>query len=172
MQVFPFPSRSRITLAAVLVASACAVHAGPERPFKSSLELEHRVGRLTKCAGDQGQPGSGGTLHGSGHATHLGAVELQSSHCVALRPDQSLYLSNGEMRLTAANGDVVLADYAGYLTLVAPGVYAFEGNYFIKDGTGRFQEASGTGAMTGTLKGDFSNNPQGLALSLQGRISY
>jgi hypothetical protein len=86
--------------------------------------------------------------------------------------DNPIYAFNGAMRVTAANGDVVLADYAGFFTLVSAGVYSFEGNYFIKGGTGRFQNASGTGALFGTLQGDFTTFAQTVALTAEGRISY
>ena len=70
------------------------------------------------------------------------------------------------MTLTAANGDAVRADYSGFFALVSPGGYSFEGNYFIKDGTGRFQDAAGTGPLFGT--GSFSS----FTLTAEGGISY
>ena len=94
-------------------------------------------------------------------------MEARSSHCVDPVQQVNFYFFVGKLALTAANGDLVNADYSGFLTLVSPGVYSFEGNYFIKDGTGRFQGASGTGALFGT--GDLANV---LTLTAEGRISY
>jgi hypothetical protein len=56
---------------------------------------------------------------------------------------------NGAMTRRAPNGDVVHADCSGFLTPVSEGVYFFEGNYFIRNGTGRFQGANGTSAFSG-----------------------
>lgn len=159
-------------LMALVLASAGAAHAAPDRPFKASMDVQEQLGRIGRCPGDQGLPGLGGTLSGTGHATHLGATTIGAEHCVQVRQDQSVYIFDGHMVLTAANGDTVLADYAGFFTPVSTGVYAFEGNYFITDGTGRFQGASGTGAVFGTLQGTLPSLSQTLSLTAEGSIRY
>jgi hypothetical protein len=153
----------------LLTYSSLAYAASPSRPFKATLEMTVTgQGRGPNCPEvTPGLHGGAQLLSGTGHATHLGAVDARSSHCADLVQQVNFYFFNGKMTPTAPNGDVVHADYSGFLTLVSPGVYSFEGNYFIKDGTGRFQGASGTGALFGT--GDFSNI---LTLTTEGRISY
>lgn len=151
----------------LLMCCATLASAGASRPFKGTVELTATgMGRLEKCPGSPGLPGGGETVQGTGHATHLGAIQLTASHCVNLVQEVNFYLFNGEMAVIASNGDVVHADYSGFLTLVSPGVYSFEGNYFIKDGTGRFDGAIGTGALVGT--GSLSS----LTLTADGSISY
>jgi hypothetical protein len=157
-------------LMVLLLTYASLAYAAPSsRPFKATMEMTVvGQGRMEKCPViTPGIHGGGQLLSGTGHATHLGAVQAGGSHCADLRQQVNFYFFNGEMTLTAPNGDLVHADYSGFLTLVSAGVYSFEGNYFIKDGTGRFQDASGTGALFGT--GDFSTN---ITLTAEGRISY
>jgi hypothetical protein len=153
----------------VLLTCATLAHAALSRPFKANIEFTVTGnGRLQKCPGPApGVFGSGQTVSGTGHATHLGAVQVGASHCVNVVQQVNFYIFNGEMALTASNGDVVHADYSGFFTLISPGVYSFEGNYFIKDGTGRFQEATGTGALFGT-----GNLQSGFTLTAEGGISY
>ena len=160
-------------LMALLLASAGAAHAAPNRPFKASMTVEEHLGNIGRCPGSQpGVPGLGGTLSGTGQATHLGATTVGGEHCVQVRQDQTVYISDGHMVLTAANGDTVLADYAGFFTPVSAGVYSFEGNYFITDGTGRFQGAGGSGAVFGTLQGTLPSQSQTLSLTAEGSIRY
>ena|GEM_PF-2234980 len=153
----------------LLTSASLAYAAPPSRPFKATMEMTVvGQGRMEKCPViTPGIHGGGQLLSGTGHATHLGTVQAGGSHCADLRQQVNFYFFNGEMTLTATNGDLVHSDYSGFLTLVSAGVYSFEGNYFIKGGTGRFQDASGTGALFGT--GDFSTN---LTLTAEGRISY
>jgi hypothetical protein len=157
-------------LMVLLLTYASLADAAPaSRPFKATLEMTVTgQGRGPDCPGSSpGVLGGAQALSGAGHATHLGAVDATSMHCADRVQQVNFYFFNGKMRLTAPNGDVVNADYSGFLTLVSSGVYSFEGNYFIRDGTGRFQGVSGTGALFGT--GDFSNV---LTLTAEGRISY
>lgn len=166
-------ARRSVWLVAFALASTTLAHAAPgSRPFKASLDLDQRAGRSTVCLGPEGQPGTAGQLSGSGHATHLGAVQFGGFHCLSFRLNQPTNVTNGTMTMTAANGDTLRAGYSGLISLVSPGVYAFEGNYFILEGTGRFQEASGSGALFGTLQGELSPTGQPLSLSAEGRISY
>src|SRR3954469_3889136 len=112
-------------LMALLMASSGAAHAAPNRPFKASMDVEEHLGRIGRCPGEQGQAGLGGTLSGTGHATHLGATTIGGEHCLQVRQDQSVYVFDGHMVLTAANGDTVLADYAGFFTPVSTDAYSF-----------------------------------------------
>lgn len=172
MKLIEFATRSLAWLFALVLAVATFAEAAPpSRPFKASLELQQRAGRSTDCLGSQGQPSLAGSVNGSGQATHLGAVQFAGFHCL-LQGNLPSNASNGRMQLTAANGDTLRADYTGVISLVSPGVYTFEGNYFIAEGTGRFQDASGSGVMFGTLQGELSQTGQPFSLTLEGRISY
>jgi hypothetical protein len=165
----------RAVLLVLWIAFASLVHAAPERPFKGSLELEERIGRVGRCPGAQGQPGLGGTLQGSGHATHLGAVQVSGLHCIASEPGippSSFRLFDGQMALRAANGDVVLANYSGVFTLAATGGYTFQGEYVITGGTGRFSDASGAGALSGSLQGELPSFEQSVFIDAEGSIDY
>jgi hypothetical protein len=158
----------------LLLIFANLAYAAASRPFKATFDVEQRLGRADRCPrSDQGVPGPAGTFNGTGHATHLGAVQVGAEHCLTTKQDMtSVYVFNGKMVLTGANGDVVLADYVGFFTLVSTGVWSFEGNYFITGGTGRFLDASGTGALFGTLQGQFPGFSQTVSLTAEGRISY
>lgn len=164
---------SRIAaLALVLLATAGSAHAGANRPFKASIDAEEHLGRSTECLGDQSQPGLRGTLQGTGHATHMGTLQVSAGHCMQQRTDGSFYASSGRMVLTSASGEVLHADYAGFFLPAGGGTFTFEGNYFVTDGTGRFAGAGGTGALFGTVRGTFPSQIHGLSLSAEGRISY
>ncbi len=97
----------------------------------------------------------------------MGSVQVESSHCVDVSQQVNFYVSRGQMTLTGPDGGLVLADYAGFLTLLSAGAYAFEGNFYVTGGTGRYRDASGTGVLFGA--GDLSTTWK---LTADGRISY
>ena len=75
MKLFTTRAPGGAGLMVLCIAAASLAYAGPTRPFKGSLDLEERIGRLTRCPGPQGQPGTGGTLNGAGRASHLGRMQ-------------------------------------------------------------------------------------------------
>jgi hypothetical protein len=84
------------------------------------------------------------TTVGSGHASHLGAFELLSPHIAGLVD----FLVQGDLILTAANGDELRATLNGNL---APFIDETGHVYLVGDipgtitgGTGRFANATGT----------------------------
>lgn len=175
MKLFTTRAPCGAGLMVLCIAAASLAYAGPSRPFKGSLELEERIGRLTRCPGPQGQPGTGGTLDGTGHASHLGKVQVSGSHCIESEPGSpppSFQLLDGHMALRAANGDVVLADYSGVFTLATTGNYTFAGQYVITGGTGRFADASGTGVLSGSLQGEVPSFQQAVSIDVEGEIAY
>ncbi len=174
LDLFRFETRLAGAALAALTTFAAAA-AEPSRPFKASLEATHSIGRLTRCPGVDGQPGPGATFTAAGRATHLGAVQMHSDHCIILTresPGTPVHVLDGRMYWVAANGDLLHAHYAGVFTADAQGVYTFEGSYYVTGGTGRFSDAGGTGALSGTLHGDFPVQSQSLTLSVRGRLSY
>jgi hypothetical protein len=172
MKQIAIAARSLPWLGALVLAGAAIAQPAPTSlPFKANLDLQQQAGRSSDCLGPQGQPSLAGFVSGSGQATHLGAVQFVGFHCL---PQGNLpsNATKGRLQLTAANGDTLRGDYTGLISLVTPGVYTFEGNYFIAEGTGRFQAASGSGVMFGTLQGGLSQTGQPFSLTLEGRISY
>ena len=111
-----------------------------------------------------------GSTTGSGQATHLGAVTLASSDCV-LPPgvfmpsgvpagvtcgnslEGTFRFCDGRLTLTAANGDQLRAEYSGELRPPADPAspYTIAGSYRIVGGTGRFEDACGSGDLEGTM---------------------
>ncbi len=110
-----------------------------------------------------------GTTTGSGQASHLGAVIGTATDCVTPTSPVTYSFTNGNLVVTAANGDQLRVQYAGTLapTATQP-IFAITGTYRIVGGTGRFASASGTGAIGGV-----ENLATGQGqLSLNGTISY
>lgn len=165
------PSRA-LLVTVLLAALAAPASAGPDRPFKAKVDIQELLGRSTRCLGDQGQPGLEGHFRGSGQATHVGAVQLLSAHCVTQMQNGSTFISRATMTLEAANGDRLTGEYSGFITRSDAGVFTFEGTYFITGGTGRFVNASGTGALFWTVEGDFFTQVHNVSLTADGRISY
>jgi hypothetical protein len=110
--------------------------AGEFVPFKGSLEGSYTV---TVNPG----PPPIGTFEGTGEgqATHLGRFTYEFPHTVnfGAAPPRG----DGVYIFTAANGDIVEADFIGYSTPLALGFVLVEEKAVITGGTGRFAEASG-----------------------------
>lgn len=157
---------------ALIAALAAPAYGAADRPFKARIDIQEQLGRSTRCLGDQGQPGLEGHFSGTGQATHLGAVQMLSAHCVTSMQNGSTFISDSQMTLEAANGDRIFGQYTGFITRSDAGVFTFEGTYFITGGTGRFVDASGTGALSWTVDGNFFTQFHGVSLTADGRISY
>ena len=138
--------RSRLlALAAAVVTllvTAVAVQASPaSRPFKGLM-----TGTATFVA-DTGCPlGLRTNTAATGTAAHLGAFTYASSHC-------SGFTFAGEQTIVSANGDKLFADYESVGPPVFPPsevgtVYDVPTAFTITGGTGRFADATGSGAMT------------------------
>jgi hypothetical protein len=78
---------------------------------------------------------------GEGRATQLGQFTFEFPHTVnfAVTPPAGI----GTYTFTAANGDMVEADFTGFSTPLAPGYVLVEEEAVITGGTGRFAGASG-----------------------------
>lgn len=102
----------------------------------------------------------------------LGRVVGVGSDCIKFTdfgPPPSYAFDNGELTLTAANGDQLKLTYRGtFIPTAQLPVYAISGLFDISGGTGRFANATGSGLLEGT---ENTQTFQG-QLELSGRISY
>ncbi len=78
--------------------------------------------------------------------THLG----RTASSMVQRVDLATLVARAEVVWTTASGDVVRATSVGQGTATGPGTVAFTGTVTIGGGTGRFANASGTLAVSGT----------------------
>ena len=107
--------------------------AGEEVPFKGSLE---GVVAITPLA----PPFVQVDIDGLGKATHLGKFTVDIPHVVNRANGTAI----GSYEFTAANGDMLFADFTGQATPTAtPGVLYIEETATITGGTGRFAHATG-----------------------------
>jgi hypothetical protein len=126
--------------------------AGEPVPFKGSLEGDVTISPLTP-------PFVQADVHATGNATQLGEFTLDIPHKVN-RADRTAV---GTYVFTAANGDMLFADFTGKATPTAiPGVLYIEETATITGGTGRFAGATGSftcerlfDTITGTTTGSF-----------------
>ena len=143
---------------------------GP-RPWKESYQSSGTIAPATQCP----SPLLLESEAGSGTATHIGKYTIVNSHCV----DPSTgALTVGRFVKTTANGDQLFGSYVGTATLVQPpapiGIFQVSGTVTFTGGTGRFDGATGTSDMVGTLQADFSQTPVATqtTLTMTGTISY
>ncbi len=143
-----------LALALLAFGLSSQLHAGPggaNRPFKG-----HAEGEVTGVS-----PEGALIVESTGTATHLGKFRRTEYVFV-----DGLNIS-GLKVFTAANGDQLLATFAGEFTspTTAEGTYTFVG------GTGRFEDATGTAGFEVTA----ATTPDGVihvAVTFKGKISY
>src|SRR4029077_15858174 len=128
-------SAARLALAALAVlALAGPAAAGEQVPFKGSLD---GVVTITPLA----PPFLSVLVEATGNATHLGKFTVEIPHVVNVANGSAI----GSYEFTAANGDMVFAEFTGTATPTAtPGVLYIEETATITGGTGRFANASGS----------------------------
>jgi hypothetical protein len=101
---------------------------------------------------------------GSGEATHLGRYAEVGSAQFSPTADPGVLRIDAWSIYTAANGDKLYATFTGQLDLVTGAITA-TGTY--AGGTGRFDDASGSAALSGQML------PGGrIAVSVEGTIDY
>ena len=141
------------------------------RPWKESY---HSTGAITvdaRCL----SPLLLESYQGGGTATHSGKYDIVNSHC--LNPATGA-LMDGRFLKTAANGDQLFGTYVGSASVIQPpapvGIFGITSTITFTGGTGRFIGATGTTAMTGTERADFSRSPipTDVELTMVGEISY
>jgi hypothetical protein len=79
-------------------------------------------------------------IQATGNATQLGSFTVQVPHLV----NQATRIGQGSYVFTAANGDMLTAEFTGQATLIGPGVLTTHETAVITGGTGRFAGASGS----------------------------
>lgn len=123
---------------AIIAGIACPALASEPLPFKGSFEGLH-VSRTPIVP-----PTFFDVFEVAGQATQLGQFELVIEAVVNLgvRP----VTAEGTHTFTAANGDVLVADFTGFSALVVPGLVLITENATIDPdrSTGRFAGATGT----------------------------
>ena len=112
-----------------------ALHAaGKQVPFEGSFEGDVTMTPLAP-------PFVSVLVEATGNATHLGKLTLEVPHVVNRTNRTAL----GTYEVTAANGDMVFADFTGLATPTAiPGVLYIVEIATITGGTGRFAGATGS----------------------------
>lgn len=115
------------------------------KEIKFSLGTQEQVGYTPTCPSQ-----FGGTVSGSGKGTHLGVISLSGSDCII--PMQNYFISNGNLTITAANGDKLTGTYSGsFIPTDNPSIYMYDDfTIQITGGTGRFAGAAGSGTLEGT----------------------
>lgn len=156
---------SVLLLSIGLTTSATAAPGGTERPFRATAagQIHYDMTNPNGCT-DPGFPFTS-VLTAAGRATHLGAFTLSASHCESLF--QSL---QGEMTLTAANGDELTGTYATAWA-VQGGQVLVTGHLDVFGGTGRFAHATGTLVQNHVITLT-PEQPWPLQMSFRGTISY
>ncbi len=164
MRLRPAAGAAGGILAAVVVAGSMGLAAAESRPFGATLEGHaNPVPTSDPCVLTN-------TEAGTGKAVHMGAIAWASSETVNFCTNPEGADVTGEFVMTAANGDQIRGHYT---TLAHPdfqaGVITFSGEWEITGGTGRFEQASGQGTLTG--EGSLAP-PFGVMASFVGNISY
>jgi hypothetical protein len=165
-------------LLGIAIASPVAL-AGPTNvPLKANVATQETLELFPSdvvCAGSLAK----GTTAVIGNATHLGRVSGRGTDCINISGGSptlpSYAFTNGELTVTAANGDQLTLTYSGAFTPTTnnptdpqAAIYAIAGNFWVKSGTGRFAKATGNGFLFGS---ENTITRQGY-LELTGTISY
>jgi len=133
----------------------------PDRPFKATV-----VGQIVSSMLVSTKPPTVlVVVTGSGQATHLGRYQFTFTHYIHIL-DGTLY---GDLSMTAADGDVLLASVIGQSTPTAEkGVQTLNETATFSGGTGRFQDAAGSALITGEV----DMNTKAVDATMEGIISY
>lgn len=140
-------SLAAIALSAVLVAVPAQASAASLEPFRATVS-ETFTAALCSPA-----PSLCVSITGSGHATHLGKIRESATVVsnLASTVAPGCFSETRKTTLTAANGDEVFLDAAGYNCQTGSTTVTAVDSYVVVGGTGRFRGASGIGTITATI---------------------
>src|SRR6267143_1235689 len=150
-------------LAVMVLAAFPAVFATHSTPFNGSFSGSFA---LTSS-------GTKATITGSGVREHMGETSFAASSTIT-GPAASCehgFTATEQETFTAANGDKVFTSSNDVLCPTSANTFQITGSWTITGGTGRFEDASGTGTfhalgvMTSSTSGTFS-------LTATGTITY
>lgn len=159
----------------LVIASAPAVGAGnaKEKPFHAEMH-GYLIGFNTdadliadRCDNPE-NTWAVTSFDGWGDFSHLGYSYGYAEHCSYIDPPLSY--GEGELTVTAANGDILNARYEDGSSLIMPEPFiGFEDTFmFVDGGTGRFAFAGGGGTESGIV--NFANGE--FSVWMTGTISY
>lgn len=125
-------------------------------PFAAGAQIVEWLvpGSAPGCSPKPASPNTGiGTIQGSGLATLIGSFTVTSVDCVRSASPYGFYppfnFSSRVLTLTAANGDQIVASYAGTAELQPTGLLQLAGSYTFTSGTGQFRGVKGSGTLLG-----------------------
>lgn len=127
-------------------ATAAAKPSKPDVPFRGEVTGVLAVGPNPATCGVRGF----GVTDATGLALHMGRIDYHTEQCIARNPEGTTVIEGKRLVLTAANGDELHGTFtgtsrpAGSQTLVTA-------DFTFKGGTGRFENATGSAAMTAVL---------------------
>ena len=104
---------------------------------------------------------------GEGTATHLGRFTATYEATAELATSTA----TGTYRFTAANGDRLVATFAGSAVVIQPGLERFTEVLTVVSGTGRFAAASGTFTLVRLVTIDFATGTSTATGSMEGAIT-
>lgn len=111
--------------------------------------------------------GATGVSNATGTASHMGTVTYLTEQCLVAHAGQPTEIIGKMLVLTAANGDEVHGTFSGQSApdpvLKVPVVHA---TFVFNGGTGRFEDATGTAAMSAVL------TPTGVPYTYTGRWEW
>ena len=113
------------------------------------------------------------TSTGSGNISHLGNVTITESHTetfLASSGDKTSAITDGTVTILAASGDKLFLAFSGSGVQIGPEQFSDTFNYTITGGTGRFENASGSGVIHST-DGQGTGNQVPFVFDLAGKIS-
>jgi hypothetical protein len=100
---------------------------------------------------------------GAGNATHLGLLTTVSSYTDILDGEGNVIATNGHDVFTAADGSELIMDWSAILNAD----FTEDGTFVFSGGTGRFENATGSGTLHAYLTGEYD-----IALIMTGTIVY
>lgn len=153
-----------VVMCMVLGWSVTGAAAGKSRPFKASIHaFAGPAPTADPCVLSNAE-------EGTAQVTHLGRSTMVSNESVNLCSNPDGADITGQFTMTAANGDQLFGTYEtlGHLDFANDEV-TFSGQFTITGGTGRFQDATGGGAIDGS---GLLSPPFDVFAQMNGRISY